>query len=422
MAISEKLAIDGGTPVCTERIPDSLHGVVEIGDREKQAVLNVLEKRRLFRFYEEGLDDSEATRLEARYAERLGVKHTLAVNSGTSALIAALAGSDLEPGDEVIVPAYTFIASPASVIAVRAIPILCEIDASLTLDPEDVRRCITPRTKAIMPVHMRGFPCDMDKMLEIAREHNLKIIEDVAQANGASYHGKPLGSFGEVGCFSFQQYKIITAGEGGLLATDDETLYARARTQHDCAARYWLNKDEEIYDIVGEDYRLSEMSAALALAQLDRLDNLLNRFRRCKNRIVNGIKDIDGIDLVPSADPKGDAGIVVMFYTEDKDLSRRFAQALEAEGVGCGTMYNRGIPDRHIYCYWPFVNRPASGEKICPWTCGCRETEIRYSPDMCPKTLDYLGRALSISVHQRLTDTHCDQIVGAIQKVARALL
>ncbi len=421
MANSEKLAIDGGTPVCAERISNSLHGVEQIGEAEKQAVLNVLEKRRLFRFYEDGLDQSEAARLEARYAERLGVKHTLAVNSGTSALIAALAGLDLDPGDEVIIPAYTFIASAAAVIAVRAIPILCEIDESLTMDPEHVRKCITPRTKAIMPVHMRGFPCRMDEILAIAREYNLKIIEDVAQANGATYKGRPLGSMGEVGCFSFQQYKIITAGEGGLLCTDDEWLYGRARTQHDCAARYWLRRNEEIYDIAGEDYRLSELSAALVLVQMDRLDPLLSHFRHCKKRIVDGIQDLDGIEVAPSPDPEGDAGIAIMFYTESEDTSRRFAQALDAEGVECGTMYNQGIPDRHIYCYWPFVNRPQSDEKICPWTCGCRDTEIRYSRDMCPKTLDYLGRAISIGIHQKLTDSQCDQMIEAIRKVAGAL-
>jgi 8-amino-3,8-dideoxy-alpha-D-manno-octulosonate transaminase len=421
MPNSDRLAIDGGRPVCPEPIPTSPHGAAEIGEPEKQAVLRVLEKRRVFRFLQEGIEGSETAALEARYAERLGVRHTLAVNSGTSALIAGLAGIALEPGDEVVIPAYTFIATAAAVLAVRAIPVLCEVDASLTMDPEDLCRCITPRTRAVIPVHMRGFPCRMREILSIAKEHNLVVVEDVAQANGATYRGTPLGALGEVGCFSFQHYKIITSGEGGLVATNDEKVFSRARTQHDCASRYWLNTQEEIYDVYGEDYRMSELAAALVLAQMDRLDGLLRRFRSCKQRIADGLAGIDGIQLAPSADPEGDAGIAVVFYTENAELSRRFAQALEAEGVSCGTIYNRGIPDRHIYCYWPFVNRHPTEGKVCPWTCGCTTAAVRYSPDMCPKTLDYLGRAISLHIHQRLTDTHCDRMVEAARKVARAL-
>lgn len=422
MSNSEKLAIDGGKPVCPEPIPTSPHGSAEIGEPEKQAVLRVLEKRRVFRFLEDGIEESEAAALEARYAERLGVRHTLAVNSGTSALIAGLAGVGPEPGDEVIIPAYTFIATAAAVLAARAIPVLCEVDASLTMDPEDLRRCITPRTRAVIPVHMRGFPCRMQEILDVAREHDLTVVEDVAQANGAAYRETPLGALGKVGCFSFQHYKIITSGEGGLVATNDETVFTRARTQHDCASRYWLNTQEEIYDVYGEDYRMSELAAALVLAQMDRLDDLLHRFRSCKRRIVEGLSGVDRIQLAPSVDPEGDAGIAVVFYTENAGLSRRFAQALEAEGVSCGTMYNQGIPDRHIYCHWPFVNRRPTETKVCPWTCGCTGAEISYSPDMCPKTLAYLGRAVSLGIHQRLSDTHCDLIVESVSKVARLLL
>ena len=422
MSNSDKLAVDGGKPVCPEPIPTSPHGSAEIGEPEKQSVLRVLEKRRVFRFLQEGIEESEAAALEARYAERLGVRHTLAVNSGTSALIAGLAGIGLQPGDEVVIPAYTFIATPAAVLAVRGIPVLCEVDASLTMDPEDFRRCTTPRTRAVIPVHMRGFPCRMEEILDIANEHDLVVVEDVAQANGADYRGMPLGALGQVGCFSFQHYKIITAGEGGLVATNDETVFSRARTQHDCASRYWLNTQDEIYDVYGEDYRMSELTAALALAQLDRLDGLLEHFRSCKRRIVEGLSNTDGIQLAPSADPEGDAGIAVVFYTGNAEQAQRFAKALEAEGVSCGTIYNQGIPDRHIYCYWPFVNRRPTETKVCPWTCGCTATEINYSPDMCPKTLDYLGRAVSLGIHQKLSDTHCDLIVEAVRKAARGLL
>jgi len=421
MSNADKLAIHGGSPVCAERIPESLHGVMEIGEPEKRAVMNVLEKKRVFRFYPEGLEDSEAAALERKYAERLGVRHTLAVSSGTGALVAGFAGLGLEPGDEVIIPAYTFIATPFSILANWLVPVLCEIDATMTMDTEHLRQCITPRTRAICPVHMRGFPCNMDEIMKIAEEHNLAVLEDVAQANGGSYKGKPLGTFGEVGCFSFQMYKIITAGEGGMVVMNDDRIFSRARTQQDCASRYWLNTQDEIYDVYGENYRICELCAALGLAQYERLDSLLDQFRHCKKRILAGLEGVNGIELAPSHDPEGDVGIAVMFYTESIEKSREFAQALDAEGIPCGTMYNKGIPDRHIFYYWPFVNQLPPDSRISPWNCGGKKSDVRYSPDMCPRTLDYLGRAITLNIHQKLTDSHCDWMVEAVRKVAKAL-
>ena len=223
------LAIYGGPKAKTTPNLPMFPGGLEIGAEEKKEVMEVLDNKYLFRYYGPKDSPSKVKALEEQYAKYLGTKHCLALNSCTSALISALVAVGVGPGDEVIVPSYTFFATCAAVVAARAIPIVAEVDRSLTMDPADFEQKISPRTKAVIPVHMRGMPAKMDRIMEIAKKHSLKVIEDVAQANGGTFHGKPLGSFGDVGCFSLQFHKIITSGEGGILATNgDLAVHARA--------------------------------------------------------------------------------------------------------------------------------------------------------------------------------------------------
>jgi dTDP-4-amino-4,6-dideoxygalactose transaminase len=206
-----------------------------IGEEEKKAVLEVIEAGYLFRYGEKTNPNFKAKvwQLEEDFSRYCGTRHSIAVNSGSSALLVALSALGIGPGDEVIVPGYTFIASISSIIFARAIPILAEVDETLNLDPEDVRQKITPRTKAIMLVHMLGNPGRIDEIKKIADDHKLFLIEDCAQALGATYKGKPVGSYGQIGTFSFNFYKTITAGEGGMVTTSDEALYKRAFAIHD---------------------------------------------------------------------------------------------------------------------------------------------------------------------------------------------
>lgn len=395
----------------------------EIGDREREYVLRVLEKRRLFRYYPEGLDESEAASLEALYAERLGVRHSLAVNGGTSALVAALVGAGVGPGDEVIVPGYTYIATAAAVLIARAVPVIVEVDDSLTMDPAAFEAAITPYTKAVIPVHMRGVPSQMDEIMAIARRHDLLVIEDVAQANGGTYKGRGLGSIGDAGCFSFQQYKLITAGEGGLVVTDNEDIYTRAAIYHDGAFAFWIasqKSDREAYSVfAGENYRMSEINAAIALAQSERLDSLLTRLRRIKSTIVAGISGVEPIQLQRIPDPEGDVSYSLIFYLPTSDDAVRFSELLRAEGIPNGTINRDGFPDRHIYCNWDYVlNKRGATEQDTPWNCQSYKGNVNYSPDMCPNTLDWLGRAISIGLHQDMVDEDCADVVEAIRKVA----
>ena len=196
--MADRLAIDGGIPVIAEPIPGGAHGPSVIDDREIDAVSDVLRSGKLFRFVE----NSHVAAFEKEAAALLGVNHALMVNAGTSALICGLTGLGIGPGDEVILPAYTFIATAAAVVGVGAVPVIAEIDGSLGMDPADVERKITPRTKAILPVHMQGVPCRLDDLISLARKHNLKVVEDCCQCVGGQYKGGYAGTWGDVGAWS----------------------------------------------------------------------------------------------------------------------------------------------------------------------------------------------------------------------------
>lgn len=414
------LAKHGGTPVRSKSWVPAFISTEEFGDTEKEYVLNVLNKKRVFRFYQGGLEESEAAKLEQLYRERTNTSYALAVNSGTSALVSALIGAGIGPGDEVIIPGYTYIATAAAVLIARAVPIIVEIDDSLTMDPKALRDAITPYTKAVIPVHMKGIPCQMDEIIEIAQKYNLIIIEDVAQANGGSYKGCPLGSMGDAGCFSFQQYKVITSGEGGMVVTSNPNLHARASVYHDCAISFWgVENSTKVESFPGENYRMSEIQAALGLAQSTRIDNVVNRLRKAKQTIIKGIESIPGLQLQRVPDPEGDVSYSLVFYLPDSEKAKTFAELLAAEGIPNGTIHNKGFADRHIYVNWDYVlEKRGTSINDTPWSCQSYKGNVQYSKDMCPRTLDLLGRAISVSLHQSMTPEDCNDAIEAIRKVA----
>ncbi len=420
--MAERLAIEGGTPAKTSPEPPMFPGAWEIGEEEKKAVLEVLEEKALFRYLNVPKRKSRVQEFEERFAAHIGTRYALAVNSGTSALIAGLVAAGIGPGDEVILPAYTFVASPAAVVAAKGIPVVAEVDDSLTLDPEDFERRITPYTKAVMPVHMRGTPCDMDRIMEIARRHGLKVIEDVAQSCGASYKGRRLGAFGDVGCFSLQMYKIITCGEGGAVVSNDSEIHERAKMYHDAAVRFW-GEDTGMAVFPGVNFRMSELAGALVLVQLSKLENLLARMCDNKRRIKNQIEPRRGLQFRRINDEQGEAALSLAFYMPDTDTAKRAAEALRAEGIGAGTIYDQGIPDRHIFLNWmEIMTQSPDVQKGCPFKCPLYRGKVKYSRDMCPQTLGYLGRAIHINVSPLLSREDCDAIARGINKVCNALL
>lgn len=425
--IDEKLAIEGGPKAKTTPNIHMFPGGWEIGEEEKKEVLEVLDHKYLFRYY--GPEDfpSKVRQLEVEFAELIGMKYALAVNSCTSALISSLVAVGVGPGDEVIVPGYTFFASAASVVAAKAIPIIAEVDDSLTLDPKDFEKKITDKTKAVIPVHMRGAPCDMDSIMEIARKHNIKVVEDVAQACGGKYHGARLGSFGDCNAFSLQYHKIITCGEGGVVVTNDELLYDRAQAYHDTAAcwrpdRFGLPRYQgEVFP--GVNFRMSELNGAVALAQLRKLDRLLAAMRRNKARIKQQIADLPDIEFRRLNDPEGDTAICLIFFLPEKSLTLKFAEALQAEGVAAACIFDKGIPDWHIYAHWKhIIDKVTATPEGCPYTCQHYGRQVEYSEDMCPNTLDYLSRSIHLDIPPQMDEADCDMIAKGVRKVAKAML
>ena len=254
--------------------PPMFPGGNRIGPEEEEAVLRVVRSKRLFRYYGTIDGPSEVEAFEVALAQVLSSRHALAVGSGTLALMTALAAAGVGRGDHVIVPAYTWVSTAAAVLAVGAIPVIAEVDETLTLDIEDAERRITARTKAIVPVHMRGAPADMDGVRQVADRHGLVIVEDAAQAIGGSFGGRRLGTIGHLGCFSLQYNKIITCGEGGAVVTDDPVLHDRALMFHDVAAtqRKPMGGTPEFFGVV---CRMSELQGAVAAVQLRRMDDIV---------------------------------------------------------------------------------------------------------------------------------------------------
>jgi 8-amino-3,8-dideoxy-alpha-D-manno-octulosonate transaminase len=402
-----RLARDGGTPARTRPEQPMFPGGMELGNEEAEAAARVIRSHNVFRYYGVGDGPHEVETFEREFAAKLGVKHALCVNAGSSALICGLIGAGVGAGDEVIVPAYTWNATPNAVVAARAVPILAEVDESLTMDPDDVRRKLTPRTKAILPVHMRGAPANMDALTTLASEHGLVLIEDVCQAAGASYRGRRLGTFGDAGAFSLQFNKIITTGEGGVMITDRSDLYDLAVDVHDCAGS--VRRGIGLPRFPGWNFRASEIQGAVARVQLTRLDGLLDRMRANQARLAERVSQLPGLTLRHANDDGGgDAGVCLIAFAESAGLAAEAVAALKAEGVEAMRIYDTEVSDLHVYPYWqPIFEAIAAVGRPAPH---------------CPRTLGLLERAIHIDLSPLCDDQDLDEIAFAFEKVANGIL
>lgn len=370
-------------------------GMELIGEEEKKELLEVLDAGRLYRYG--SADDprfkAKVIKLEQEVAKRVGVPYAVAVNSGTSALLVALIGLGVGPGDEVIVPGYTFIASISSIIYARAVPILAEVDRTLNLDPADVERKITPRTKAIMAVHMLGNPARLDELKKIADAHKLLLIEDCAQAFGARYKGRGVGSIGDVGTFSFNVYKTITAGDGGMLVTRDEEAYRRFFGLHD-QGHTPLRTGVEIghRPFVGLDFRMTELAAAVLLAQLKKVETILGHLHSNKQRFKHAIADLPGLEFREITDPQGECATLLTVFLPSEQIARQVAKELSTRVVADSGW--------HVYSNMEqILEKRTPIEKGCPFHCPLYEgPEQKYWKGMLPQTDALLARAINIGI------------------------
>ncbi|MBX3010259.1 MAG: DegT/DnrJ/EryC1/StrS family aminotransferase [Caldilineaceae bacterium] len=420
-SVIDKLAIDGGQPVIQREL-NRYKGATVIGEDEKRAVMEVLESRSLFRYYGPQLL-SKVAEFEKDFASFVGAQYAAAATNGTAALRLGLAALGVGPGDEVIAPAVTFIASIGAIVAQRARPVFAEVDETMQLDPADLERCLSPRTKAIMPVHLGGVAVDMDPVLDFAKKHGLAVIEDAAQSCGSYYKGRHVGTLGQVGCFSFQLEKNITSGEGGVVVTDDHELFRRAVIYGDQGGQFWtahagVRDTVGGQPVIGENLRMSEIAGAILGCQLKKLDEILNRIERNREIVRSAVADLSGLQLSPSAPERDRHGLSVLFYLPTPEQADTVASALRAEGVPAGKVYG-GKP---VYAAPQILNQWTITDG-CPFRCSTYFPEpITYRLGMCPRSEDLLARAVSVSLGPFYEEEDLDDIITGVQKVAHHLL
>ncbi len=365
--------------------------MAKLGLREWFAAGRVIAGGEMLRY---GNRDGFTQTFEQRLSDLTGADHVLTVNGGTGALMCALAAAGIGPGDEVLVPAYTWMATATAPVMVGAVPILVDIDESLTIDPADIEAKITPYTKAIIPVHMINVPCDMDAIMAIAKKHDLIVIEDACQAVGVRYKDQYCGAIGDIGAFSFNTYKNINIGEGGAVLTSDPTLFARARNYHDLGAS--MRGHDETYNLetfVGNNMRVTEIEGAMLGVQLSKLGPMLARLKRRRAMVAEVLAGHDGLQISLHHDPDNGVSLTVLFETADA------AQAF----AGRGGAYVLNDNSKHVYTNWaPILNQRTFHPKMNPWAWANRE--ITYDVDMCARSLDILARTCRIDLTSRLPD------------------
>lgn len=412
------LAHAASTPPDIDRIDPGYVGPQFYDELEKRALLDVVESGSPFRYWGPG-DPVKVREFEEAFARHMGTRFALGVTSGTAALDCAVTGLDIGPGDEVIVPAYSWWSDYTCVVHAGALPVFADIDDSFNLAPADVERRITPRTRAILAVHLLGTPCDLDSIMEIAQRRGLAVLEDCAQCVGGSHRGRRLGSIGDVGIYSFQINKMITSGEGGAVVTDNAVIYERAVRFHDMGTARAVFADRiggtQVEPFAGENFRMNEFTGGVLGAQLTKLDAMIARCREHAGAIREGIRDLPGIRLRRLPDPEGDIGYAVYFDMGGRTRRDQCIAELRNLNVPASTLTGSVllpveesvIEKRARHRNWPSFSTPEG-------------RAIRYGPDSCRQTLEVFDRFVQVRVGARYTARIDDHIVDSIRKVYSA--
>ena len=428
---NDRLAIDEGAPVRTEPLPLEFPGVHYMDNEEIEAVVRLLRSRSLFRYYGIALQ-KEVETFEAEFARFLGVAHAVAVSSGTGALHTALSALGLGPGQEVIIPAYMWVSVVAAVVNHGAIPVLADIDETFCMDPVELERRITPRTKGIIMVHMSGAPGDVKAVQGIARQHGLWLLEDCAQCNGGSVQGQKVGTFGDMAVFSFQMNKNMSSGEGGCVVTNNTRLWQRAFACHDLG----YARDEEgrlIFNnpdltLWGKGYRLDEMRGAVLRVQLRKLPQIVAAMHRSKYRIREALGKFPGVQLRKIIDPAGDTGCFLITTYADRETAQRVNRALRAEGIVTSPqgVSNVVMTDWGLHLYFnnvSLVSKSSVDGRGFPWKLTENQPSVQnYSKGACPKADSLFERSILLPIPSCLTEKDEAEIIRAFEKVLNALV
>ena len=374
-----------------------------MGQEEINAVARVIESGQLFKVNSGDLQESY--NFEKELKEKVGSEYSILMTSGHAALTSALIGMGIGPGDEVIVPAYTYIATAMAVIAAGAVPIIAEIDETLMLDPKDVEKKITPKTKAVIPVHMQGNPCDLDAINAVAKKHGIYVLEDACQAVGGQYKGKYLGTIGDAGAFSFNYFKVISAGEGGALLTNNKGIFEKGLIYHDSSAvAYFGNQMEDFSTetFCGHEFRTNEITAAILREQLKKLDDIVKDLREKKNMLRDALAPY--FKFIPSNDYDGCCATSLTLQFDTEEEAKRITETAKVGTIPINT-------GKHIYTAWDCIlnKRGAAHPLFNPFNFEANKG-VEYDPNCCAKSLELLKKAAHISININWTKEDIDAV------------
>lgn len=378
--------------------------------------------------YYADLPETRVQAFERLARETFGTRYAIGVSSGTGALHSALVAAGVGPGKEAILSAIGFYATAAAVVEARGVPIFCDVDESLAMDPTKIEALITPRTVAIVPTHVMGSVCDMPAIMAVARKHGLRVVEDCAQSCGGTVGGQYVGTFGDLGCFSISAYKIVGGGEGGLVLTNEERLWERANGIAECGGLWRPDRfappryEGELFS--GTNYRMSELEASVDVVQLAKMPETVGRFRAVKQRVLAQLGSFREITPQKLNDPDGEVGYTLRFFPETMELGAKIVEALNAEGVGCGMRGTDAPPDWHVYHgMFPVTTRTSATGEGCPFACPLYTAAggaVSYAKGDCPVADDLFDRVISVGLNQWFTEGDCANVAAGINKVLGA--
>jgi len=389
------------------------------GADERREVQEVLETGILMRY---GFDGPRAGRwkareLEAELCRRLDVGHAQVVSSGTAALTTALAALGVGAGDEVVMPTFTFVASFESVLSTGAVPVLADVDDTLTLSPAAARAALSPRTKVVMPVHMCGAMADLGALQALCDEKGLWLLEDACQAVGGSYRGRALGTIGRAGCFSFDFVKTITCGEGGAVVTNDEEVWRRCDHYSDHGHDHLgADRGADLHPILGYNFRISELHAAVGLAQVRRLEEFVATQRRHKAALRAALEKVAGITFRRLPDPEGDSATFLSFFLPDEARARAAAAALKAAGLPAMYWYDNNW---HYIRRWDHLK---SGASLTRWPDDLRRSLSQIAAKPFPASDLVMSRAISTPVSLAWNDAQLSDRAEKLTHAVRSVL
>ena len=394
-------------------------GMELFGDEERKEVMDVLETGALFRYGHENIRKGrwKAKEFEAEVCSYTGAKYAHAVTSGSTAVASMMAASGIGYGDEVIVPPFTFVAPIEAVFLGGAIPVFGEIDETFCLSAEGIEKAISPKTKAVLLVHMCGASADIDGILEVCKKHNLVLMEDCGQAMGAFYKGKSVGLYGTAGSFSFDYFKIATCGEGGVCITDSKDVYDKMDQVSDHGHTHiGDNRGMEAHEFMGFNYRISELGAAIGLAQMRKVPQMVADNKKNKEYLKDRLREIDGLTFRCLPDEDGDSATFVNFMFPTKELTEKAFNQFASDGVGGVAYWYTNM--YHFINQWDHIKNVSYPSRLAIHELGCSQD---YKTLELPKSQDVMSRMASIGIRCTWKEDELiqfgDQLVNSIKKI-----